>query len=80
LPNTGGSAQEPLGLDRAAVKLKPDFWVGYSNVQNSLWALGDEEARGPAAKRKKLKLHCLRRRLLGGGAGSVDCRGGFRSR
>jgi tetratricopeptide (TPR) repeat protein len=23
--------------------MKPDFWVGYNNIQNALWVLGDEE-------------------------------------
>ena len=43
LQNTGGSYQEALELFTAAVKLKPDFWVGYTNIQNSRWLLGDEE-------------------------------------
>jgi hypothetical protein len=30
LANTGGSALEALELYRSAVKLKPDFWVGYN--------------------------------------------------
>ena len=41
--NTGGSQREALGLYRAAPNLKPDFWIGYNNVMNSLWVLGDEE-------------------------------------
>ncbi|GAC1672937.1 MAG: hypothetical protein NVS9B2_21150 [Steroidobacteraceae bacterium] len=41
--NTGGSAREALSLYRAAVKLQPDYWVGYNNVMNALWSLGDEE-------------------------------------
>ncbi len=43
LQNITGAVQEPLGLFRAAVKMKPDFWVGYNNIQNALWVLGDEE-------------------------------------
>jgi tetratricopeptide (TPR) repeat protein len=43
LQNTSGSVQQGLALYRAAVKMKPDFWVGYNNIQNGLWALGDEE-------------------------------------
>jgi tetratricopeptide (TPR) repeat protein len=43
LQNTSGSTEEALGLYRAAVKMKPDFWVGYNNIQNALWAQGDEE-------------------------------------
>ncbi len=41
--NTGGSVREALGLYRAALKLKPDFWIAYNNVMNALWILGDEE-------------------------------------
>jgi tetratricopeptide (TPR) repeat protein len=41
--NTGGSPQEGLGLYRAALKLKPDYWIGYNNVMNELWLMGDEE-------------------------------------
>jgi tetratricopeptide (TPR) repeat protein len=41
--NMGGSAREALALYRAALKLKPDYWIGYNNVMNELWILGDEE-------------------------------------
>jgi tetratricopeptide (TPR) repeat protein len=41
--NLGGSPREALALYRAALKLKPDYWVGYNNVMNELWILGDEE-------------------------------------
>ena len=44
LSNTGGSPREALALYRAAVTLKPDFWIGYNNVMNSLWVMGDEES------------------------------------
>jgi tetratricopeptide (TPR) repeat protein len=43
LQNTGGSIQQALALYRAALQIKPDFWVGYNNIQNALWAMGDEE-------------------------------------
>jgi tetratricopeptide (TPR) repeat protein len=43
LQNTGGSAAEALPIYRAAIKLKPDFWVGYNNIQNCLRDAGDEE-------------------------------------
>jgi tetratricopeptide (TPR) repeat protein len=43
LQNTTGSIRQPLALYRAAVQIKPDFWVGYNNIQNALWDLGDEE-------------------------------------
>jgi hypothetical protein len=41
--NTTGAIEQPLALFRAAVKIKPDFWVGYNNIQNALWLQGDEE-------------------------------------
>jgi tetratricopeptide (TPR) repeat protein len=41
--NTGGSVHEALGLYRAALKLKPDYWTAHNNVMNSLWLLGKEE-------------------------------------
>jgi len=40
---SGGSTRETLALLRAAVKLKPDFWVAHFNIQNNLMILGDEE-------------------------------------
>jgi tetratricopeptide (TPR) repeat protein len=43
LQNTTGSVRQALTLYRAAVQIKPDFWVGYNNIQNALWDLGDEE-------------------------------------
>ena len=43
LQNTTGSVRQPLALYRAAVQIKPDFWVGYNNILNALWDLGDEE-------------------------------------
>jgi len=43
LQNTGGSSREALELFRAALKIKPDFWVASNNVMNALWLLGDEE-------------------------------------
>jgi tetratricopeptide (TPR) repeat protein len=47
---TGGRGQEALGLLRAAVKLKPDYWVAYNNIMNQLWVLGDEEGAWRAGK------------------------------
>jgi tetratricopeptide (TPR) repeat protein len=38
-----GKVHESLALYRAALKLKPDYWVAYNNVINALWVLGDEE-------------------------------------
>ncbi|MDB5418938.1 MAG: hypothetical protein JWP50_2357, partial [Phenylobacterium sp.] len=43
LGNVGAPPQEALALYRTALKLKPDFWVGYNNVINSTWGLGHEE-------------------------------------
>jgi tetratricopeptide (TPR) repeat protein len=43
LENTGGSPGEALTLYRAALKIKPDFWIASGNVMNALWLLGDEE-------------------------------------
>ena len=43
LATTGGDTRESLKLYREALRLKPDFWIGYNNVINSLWGLGDEE-------------------------------------
>jgi tetratricopeptide (TPR) repeat protein len=35
--------REALTLYREAVRLKPDYWVGYSNIAFTLGGLGDEE-------------------------------------
>jgi tetratricopeptide (TPR) repeat protein len=50
LSNTGGSPREALALYRAAVAIKPDFWIGYNNIINSLWGLGDEEGAWKAGE------------------------------
>src|SRR5260221_7266870 len=39
--STGGTPGEALALFRTALKLKPDYWLAYNNVINSLWLLGD---------------------------------------
>jgi tetratricopeptide (TPR) repeat protein len=39
----GASVPESLALYRAALKLKPDYWVAHTNVVNSLSLMGDEE-------------------------------------
>jgi len=44
LGSSGGSPRDVLALDRAAIKLKPDFWSGYANVIVDLRVLGDEES------------------------------------
>jgi tetratricopeptide (TPR) repeat protein len=38
-----GAMREALGLFREALRLKPDFWIGYTNIMNALYAIGDEE-------------------------------------
>jgi tetratricopeptide (TPR) repeat protein len=38
-----GDVRESLNLYRAALKLKPDFWIAHNNIINTFWALGDEE-------------------------------------
>jgi tetratricopeptide (TPR) repeat protein len=38
-----GANREELTLYREAVRLKPDYWVGYSNIIGGLMGLGDEE-------------------------------------
>ena len=43
MSNTGGSIDEALGLYRAALKIKPDYWSAHNNVMNSLWIQGKEE-------------------------------------
>jgi tetratricopeptide (TPR) repeat protein len=43
LGNVGAPPTATLVLYRAALKLKPDFWVAYNNVMNATWALGHEE-------------------------------------
>lgn len=43
LGTNDASAADSLPLYRAAVALKPDYWVAYSNITGALLALGDEE-------------------------------------
>jgi tetratricopeptide (TPR) repeat protein len=38
-----GAMREALTLYREALRLKPDFWVGYNNIMYALGGLGDEE-------------------------------------
>jgi tetratricopeptide (TPR) repeat protein len=52
---TGGDPREALKLYRAALKLKPNFWIGYNNVINSLWGLGDEEGAWRAGEELRKK-------------------------
>jgi tetratricopeptide (TPR) repeat protein len=39
----GNSIAQTLPLYREAVRIKPDYWIGWTNVINSLASLGDEE-------------------------------------
>ena len=43
LSKLGGPPREPLALYRAALKQKPDYWVGHNNVMQAYWLLGEEE-------------------------------------
>ncbi len=38
-----GAMAEALSLYREAVRLKPDYWVGYNNIMFGLVGIGDEE-------------------------------------
>jgi tetratricopeptide (TPR) repeat protein len=38
-----GTQLETLPLYREAVRLKPDYWIGYNNIMYALFGLGDEE-------------------------------------
>ena len=42
-PGGERAVREALVLWREAVRLQPDLWVGYNNIQFALGALGDEE-------------------------------------
>jgi tetratricopeptide (TPR) repeat protein len=46
-----GANRESLSLYREAVRLKPDYWVGYSNIMFALGGLGDEEGVVRVAER-----------------------------
>lgn len=45
-----GADAKALPLYREAVRLKPDFWIGYNNIMNALFGLGDEEGVVRAGK------------------------------
>ena len=38
-----GAMAQALPLWREAVRLKPDYWIGYNNIMFALAGLGDEE-------------------------------------
>src|SRR6202790_5042046 len=48
-----GANAEALPLYREAVRLKPDFWIGYSNIMFALAGLGDEEGVVRVAEQMK---------------------------
>ncbi len=43
LGNIGGSLQEALQLERAALAMKPDYWTAYTNAALDARNMGDEE-------------------------------------
>jgi tetratricopeptide (TPR) repeat protein len=45
-----GANREALLLWQETVRLKPDFWIGYHNIQAALGGLGDEEGLVRAGK------------------------------
>jgi tetratricopeptide (TPR) repeat protein len=55
LQNISAPVQDSAALYREAVRLKPDFWIGYNNLMNVDLILGDEEGawRMGEAMRKK---------------------------
>jgi tetratricopeptide (TPR) repeat protein len=50
LGNTGAPPAESLTLYRAALALKPDYWVAYNNVINAALSMGDEEGAWKAGE------------------------------
>jgi len=51
---SGGATRESLALLRAAVKLKPDYWVAHFNIQNDFMILGDEEGAWRAGENMRV--------------------------
>ena len=43
LENVGAPMSQSVGLYSEALRLKPDFWIGYNNLMNVDGLLGDEE-------------------------------------
>jgi tetratricopeptide (TPR) repeat protein len=64
LGNTGAPPAQTLELYRAALKLKPDYWVAYNNVMNAALSLGDEEGAWKAGE--------AMRRAAGGRPGAAS--------
>ncbi|MDB5985919.1 MAG: hypothetical protein JWR16_972 [Nevskia sp.] len=64
-----GQVAEALEKHREAIRLKPDFWVGYSNVINDQFLLGDEE--GAYRSGRDLELRSHRHGLFGSKSPSV---------
>jgi tetratricopeptide (TPR) repeat protein len=50
LGNLGAPPQQAMSLYRAALALKPDYWVAYNNVMNAALAMGDEEGAWQAGE------------------------------
>ena len=61
--NIGMKPEQTLALYRAALALKPDYWVAYNNIMNSSLAMGDEEGAWRAGE--------AMRRTAGGRPGRV---------
>jgi tetratricopeptide (TPR) repeat protein len=51
LEHNKASIQESVRLYQTAIKLKPDYWVAYANVQGRFVMLGDEEDAWRAGER-----------------------------
>jgi tetratricopeptide (TPR) repeat protein len=64
LGNTGAPPAESLALYRAALALKPDYWVAYNNVINAALSMGDEEGAWRAGE--------AMRRAAGGRPGAAQ--------
>ena len=50
LGNTGAPPAQSLALYRAALAIKPDYWVAYNNVMNAALSMGDEEGAWKAGE------------------------------
>ena len=53
LEPTGGSPRNALALYRQALKLKPDYWNAWTNVQSASINLGDEEGAWKAGEQMR---------------------------
>ena len=64
LQNVGAPVRESAPLYMEAIRLKPDFWIGYNNVMNIDALLGDEEGAWRLAE--------TMRRMAGGRPGRAQ--------